>query len=253
MQTQQHSSPTERHHQHQHHHQPPNYHNRQPQQKQCPPTTAPIFSAHGVEWPLPSAFAPAQYRRYRRESKALGLGIGISSSGLRIGPTEVASSSGGASYHHHRRAESIGDRGVGGASAFASRTGGRGGDGFISSSEGTGGGYGSSLVGGGGGGGGGYGGLTGLMGRVLGASSSPSTDATGGSNLTSKSFVLILESSPGVFSVPVHKYLRLLPFLGTMVFSDSLCCSLFLFRLWNLDVLLIRRAIPPSVCSGFAR
>ncbi|KAL3815462.1 hypothetical protein ACHAXA_008512 [Cyclostephanos tholiformis] len=174
-QMQRHSPPTERNRQYLHNHQ---------RNQQRLPTVAPIFSARGVEWPLPSAFAPAQYRSYRRESRASGVGIGISSSGLAIVNNIDASSSsmhGAAVGHrHHRRAGSIEDgRGVGGASAFASRAG--GGDGLASPSDGIGGG----AVGGGsmaGGGGGGYGGLTGLMGRVLGASSA---SASGGSRAAS--------------------------------------------------------------------
>jgi hypothetical protein len=198
-----HSSPPARHHQQQQH-----------QQKQRPPATtvvAPIFSARGVEWPLPSALPPAQYRRLRRESRSLGLGMGIPGSGIRVGPGDASSApttggAGGAGrrrhHHHHPRgggAESmIGDGGGAGAPAFSSRA--AGGDGAVagvgpaghlpSPSEAASGGGGVGGGGGGGsttGGGGGYGGLTGLMGRVLGASSPPSSGTTNASsNLASE-------------------------------------------------------------------
>jgi len=198
-----------------------------------PRVVAPIFSARGVEWPLPSALPPAQYRRLRRESRSLGLGIGIPGSGIRFGPGDSAAmpTTGGgvpgAGHHrHHLRggAESIGDGGLGGVPAFASRA--------ASSGDGVVAGGGSaglllpSAVGGGGsttGGGGGYGGLTGLMGRVLGASSPPSSGVTNASsNLASE--------CP---HSPLYSFVASSPF-----FSSSLAC-------WMMTIVRFRGFVSP--------
>ena len=56
-------------------------HSSSMQTTQQPP---PIFSARGVEWPLPSSLSVQQYRKYRKESKVIGANCGITSSGLRI-------------------------------------------------------------------------------------------------------------------------------------------------------------------------
>jgi len=175
-------------------HSPSNYHHHQQQQQSSPPQRSsssssppPIFSARGVEWPLPTAFSPSQYRKWRRESRAAGAILGIANSGLRLESTSATDGSYGA-----------GDAG-GGVSAFAASP-------SPSTPASGGGGDGGSVGGGGsvslenstvvsaggatnstgnssGGGGGGYGGLTGLMGRVLGASSPSAPGAGGGASL----------------------------------------------------------------------
>jgi hypothetical protein len=156
-------------------------------------SSSPIFSARGVEWPLPMAFNPTQYRKWRRESRDLGSSLGILSSGLRIsiGNTNSSDNSGAG-------ASAIGGAKYMGGSAFATSSSeifsAAGGGGSASSSA-----LGNVVVGGadggrgggslesqstGGGGGGGYGGLTGLMGRVLGASSHPTSGMQGASFLS---------------------------------------------------------------------
>eukprot|EP00804_Cyclotella_cryptica_P013955 CCRYP_002466-RB/>CCRYP_002466-RB protein AED:0.08 eAED:0.08 QI:298/1/1/1/1/1/11/357/1434 len=93
------------------------------------PQASPIFSARGVEWPLPPSLDATSYRKYRRMSKSLGSSMGISSCGLRL-----------PSVDHVQREEEEGGSAEGSSLS-----------GTVAS-------------------GGGYGGLTGLMGRVLGAS-----------------------------------------------------------------------------------
>ena len=44
----------------------------------------PIWSARGVEWPLPSAVNHGTYRKWRKESKSLGAALGIKNSGIRL-------------------------------------------------------------------------------------------------------------------------------------------------------------------------
>ncbi|KAL7484374.1 hypothetical protein ACHAW6_010009 [Cyclotella cf. meneghiniana] len=111
------------------------------------PQASPIFSARGVEWPLPPSLDAASYRKYRRMSKSLGSSIGITSCGLRL-----------PSVDHVQREEEEGGSAEG------------------SSLSGT--------VASGGGGGGGYGGLTGLMGRVLGASGGGTSSAAAAASLS---------------------------------------------------------------------
>jgi hypothetical protein len=136
-------------------------------------SSSPIFSARGVEWPLPTAFSPSHYRKYRRESKVIGQNLGITSSGLRLQQQYHHGGHGGVLPKHGDGTLSS-NAGMGGSyavgpSAFVSKQ-----QQQRASSVTTGGG-GSSVTGGGssvtggGGGGGGYTGLTGLMGRVLGA------------------------------------------------------------------------------------
>ena len=99
-----------------------------PSRRRRPPTISPpkqdkqpIFSARGVEWPLPLSFDAGTYRKYRRASKSLGNALGIVGCGLKLPEVDLA--------------ESAGEGGTSGSGA-------------------------------------GYGGLSGLMGRVLGGASS---------------------------------------------------------------------------------
>ncbi|KAL7554204.1 hypothetical protein ACHAWF_018898 [Thalassiosira exigua] len=155
-------------------------------------TLPPIFSARAVEWPLPPALGAAQYRKWRRESKAAGAALGIAGSGLRIslggGGGGGAGDGGGGGGGGDE-----GGGGFGGRAAFAPSSGARapgsaGGGGYDDGSV-----AGRSLESGAAGtvssgatgatGGGGYGGLTGLMGRVLGASSPSASGAGAGAGL----------------------------------------------------------------------
>jgi hypothetical protein len=136
-----------------------------------------------VEWPLPTAFSPSHYRKYRRESKVIGQNYGITSSGLRLqqqqhhhggnGGVLPKQQGGGDGTLSSSTGVSSGSYAAGGPSAFVSKQQQQKQQQRASSTATTGGG--SSVTGGGGssvtgsGGGGGYTGLTGLMGRVLGA------------------------------------------------------------------------------------
>ena len=130
---------------------------------------APIFSARGVEWPLPTALSPTHYRRYRRESKVVGASLGIADSGLRLHHRHHHDGSGSAPRQGGDGGTTIVAGGGGPPSAFVSKQQQKQQQQQqqhrASSSTLTGGG--SSVTGTGGGGG--YTGLTGLMGRVLGA------------------------------------------------------------------------------------
>ena len=79
-------APSSRRKQQQQYQQSPSSYNEGSHQSTLSQTTQPppIFSARGVEWPLPSTLSVQQYRKYRKESKVIGANCGITSSGLRI-------------------------------------------------------------------------------------------------------------------------------------------------------------------------
>ena len=54
------------------------------------PEKQPIYSARGVEWPLPPSFDAGSYRKYRRISKSLGISLGISGCGLKLPEVDLA-------------------------------------------------------------------------------------------------------------------------------------------------------------------
>lgn len=145
------------------------------------PSQPPIFSARGVEWPLPSALSASNYRKWRRESKSLGASAGINGSGLRL-PHFGGPQSGGAGGSGDRDGRNAGDMaggGAGGGSGAGGDYGSAAGGSMESNAAGT------SSSGGTTSAAGGYGGLTGLMGRVLGASS-PAGAGAGMAALTSE-------------------------------------------------------------------
>eukprot|EP00986_Skeletonema_menzelii_P002765 scaffold790_cov149-Skeletonema_menzelii.AAC.10 len=122
------------------------------QQQQAAP---PIWSARGVEWPLPSAVNHGTYRKWRKESKSLGVALGIKGSGIRIALRQQWSDQSKNEQQQHQQYPS-----GGGADAAA----GSKNDATSNSS--------------------GYAGLSGIMGRVLGASSQTTSNSGsgGGSN-----------------------------------------------------------------------
>ena len=138
--------------------------------------------------PLPSSLSVQQYRKYRKESKVIGASCGITSSGLRI-LFNTADNNASGGHGGGGKSSLAGDVAGGGISAFSSQQTHSATVGDNSSVAAGG----SSVDGssGGSGGGGGYGGLTGLMGRVLGAGSS-STATGGGANLSSEFYLLCI-------------------------------------------------------------
>jgi len=117
---------------------------------------APIFSARGVDWPLPTILSPQQYRKYRKESYISGSNnFGIMNSGLRI--ANITNNGNDVSGN-------VGDASVVGLPTSAVH-------GDSSNSNSIAGGGSSTTGDSSSNNAGSYGGLTGLMGRVLGASS----------------------------------------------------------------------------------
>jgi hypothetical protein len=126
---------------------------RSQQQQQ---TSPPIWSARGVEWPLPSAVNHGTYRKWRQESKSLGVGLGILGSGIRlVDNTNNNSNNSGGTNPSQQQYQQSSQYQSGGADIAAGST---KNDTTATSS--------------------GYAGLSGIMGRVLGASSQ-TTSATG--------------------------------------------------------------------------